>query len=276
MTAITEGVPIGINFHEGLKLTRSRLAVVLRYANEHGQVTKESLHDNTEIRSNMAVAIPNLGRGCGFLSRASRDPFRLTSLGLEIVKNDPNLDHSSTFWLMHFGMVDPNGAGPLFWRSTMLDLLRVGVPTAVDSLVDGISIQERVVHAKVKLALSKLIDFYTGPELVGNLGFVSANGGQVIAELPSYPVSTGVFAYAVASRWQSMHPDQVTASLDQFLADSRLLDIFRLSREGAESLLEAIARRGDIELYRSAPPHQIVRRWHDLSEVVSRIYDESL
>ncbi|MFZ4507062.1 MAG: DUF4007 family protein [Fimbriimonas sp.] len=262
---------IGINFHEGLQLSRERLSSVLRFLLDNPGASREAIRRGADLGANMAIAIPNLGLGCGLIQEDGNGR-RLTELGVRVVAHDPFLEKADSLWLMHFGMVDPAGRGPSYWGNLMLDALIVGTPRTATELADVVSEQESVVRAKIQSGVTKMTDGYTKADLFGNLALLSRNGDGYVGTAPIAWPSATVVAYALAKRWSDIHPDQLTAGMDTFLSASRLQDIFRLSKLDIEALLEQVRQLGLIDLYTSAPPHQIVRRWHDVSEVVERLY----
>ena len=262
---------IGINFHEGLQLSRERLSSVLQVLRDHPGASREDIRSGARLGANMAIAIPNLGIGCGLIEEAGHGK-RLTMLGETVVGNDPFLEQSDSVWLMHFCMVDPSGRGPSYWSRVILDALIVGDPRTATELADVVSEQESVVRAKIQSAVTKLTDGYTKPDLFGNLGLLMRTEHAFVGTAPNTAPSVAVAAYAVAKRWSDLHPDQLTTGLDPFLSASRLQDIFRLSRPDIEFLLEKVRQLGIIDLYTSAPPFQIVRRFEEVSEVISTLY----
>ncbi|MBX7133060.1 MAG: DUF4007 family protein [Fimbriimonadaceae bacterium] len=263
---------IGINFHEGLQLSRERLSSVLRFLRDNPGANRDVIRRGTDLGANMAIAIPNLGVGCGFVEEAGNGR-RLTELGERVIVHDPFLEEMDSIWLMHFGLVDPAGRGPTYWGKLMLDFLIVGAPRTSIELANVVSEGESVVRPKIQAAVTKLTDGYTKADLLGNLALMSWNGDAYVGTAPNARPSAAVVAYVLAKRWSDIHPDQLTAGMDTFLSASRFQDIFRLSKLDIEALLEKVKQLGIIDLYTSAPPHQIVRRWHDVSEVMAGLYD---
>jgi hypothetical protein len=200
---------------------------------------------------------------------------KLTSLAKTVLAADPLLANRKTLWLMHAGLCGISQLAPAFWAE-LWKMVGIGSRIARSSIEECVITSYRtglINPDSAKVSTTAFLSTYFNVDSLADLGLILKESGEVSGSMPASPVDITVFAYAVAARWQALHPDQLTAGLDRFLEDSHLLDIFRLSRDGAVNLLEAAANRGDLELYRHAPPYQIVRRWTDLDDLARRIYD---
>jgi len=264
---------IGINFHEGLQLSRSRLAATLRFFSENPGASRDQLRSGTDLGANMVVAFPNLAVGCGLLEEGGTKGGRvLTDLGNTVINNDPYLEGETSRWLIHYGLVDPAGRGPAYWGRLMLDVIRPGGRYQAAELASSVGEFESVVREKVQLAVGKLTESYASDGFLGALGLLEKKGSEIHATFPMILPSACVFSYAVASRWSHLLKEQVTTSLETFLVESRLPEIFRMPREQCVALLEESVDLGLVDLYRTATPHQIVRKWKATQDLLATLY----
>lgn len=265
--------PLGPTFHRSFPLQRPVLAEYLRAVLETGGVASASrLREVSGLGTMKIPAALGYGKAAGLLNSAGS----LSDLGSIVLDYDPSLSTPSSQWLLHSGLSGGSGQAPAYWANAWR-LIGIGSHVTrqeIEAVVIGSYPIGLIQTDSAKVSATAFLSTYVNSDGLKDLGLLEKSGTLISGALPRQRPPIGVVAHAIASRWQDLHPDQMTASLDRFLEESRLLDIFRLSRESAEHLLDEVHKRGDIELYRTAPPYQIGRRWNEISEVTKRVFSD--
>jgi hypothetical protein len=267
------GSRLGTAFHETFKLDRARLSEVLRVAkafegsnlSSTGFTKKDLDAAGTSLGNNMRRAFPRWGVGVGLLD-VSGGRYRLTDLGRSAIEYDPTLHRSDTRWLMHYHLSAPKGPGPFFWHQLFAGLLTPGdtfgreeVERAITAAQSG-SLGDKLLQSTASVFLGT----YTDPAGLGRLHLVRSMGNDRASytlSLTPEPASFWAFAYALVDYWGQMWKDHLTVGIDDLSRPGGLANLFFLERSKVDEYLSQLQREGWIEVFRVAPPFQLVRRW---------------
>ncbi len=279
---------LGTGFHETFPLDRSRLSEVLRAAvafdrsdPSMGGFSRKNLDDaDTQLGSNMRRAFPRYGVGTG-LFEASGGRYRLTRFGRSAFELDAVLGRPSTQWLLHYHLSAPEGPGPYFWHRLFAEVLRpadsfgrVDVERAIEAAQ-----AERVGDKLLRSTATIFLGTYTNSAGLGGLRLILPTlneRGRYDVNVAPEPPPIWAFAYALADHWERVWPGQLTVGLDRLSAPGGLASLLFVGRARVDDYLGRLQREGWIEVFRVAPPFQLVRRWEDADEkrkeALDRIY----
>ena len=264
--------PIGPTFHKTFPIQLPVLSSFLRALKECGpEASQESIRQASGIGTMKVPASFGYAKGAGFLDHRQR----LTPLGARVLEKDPGFESPTTLWLLHAGLCGVSPMAPLFWRA-LWQALRPGESVERARLVQKVLEcypQGRLKQEYAGTCVTVFASSYLKPEGLLSLRLLEGGGSALHSPLREADPPTGVFAYAVVELWDRMHPGQLTSDLDGFVRESGITEVFRISAPRAVSLLEGVRNLGLIDLYRSAPPFQIVRRWTDALEALDCLYD---
>lgn len=278
---------LGTAFHETFPLIRPAVAAVLEVVgNIESEDASASLADmlkaRTTLGANYIKSMPRYAFGSGLLTGTTRGKRVLTAFGEQVRLHDPNLDHPATQWLMHYYLSSPEGPGPTFWNGLVTRGLRIGdkvrrgeVAQSIERIVEddtGKQLATRTAQSTATIFLGT----YTKSDGLGSLGLlrsVDAEDGAVYrVQEPISPQLWSV-AYALADYWESTWGQDKTINLAELTEPGGFADIFLMGSEQLEQTLEQLGSNGILELYRTAPPYQVVRLWEDKNTLLERIYE---
>jgi hypothetical protein len=262
---------VGTAFHESFSLSRPSIAVILELGSQIPHVTKELLKEQSTLGNNYIKAMPTYARGCGFLD----DTRALTPLGSAVFDNDPNLIHPATLWLMHYHLAAPDGPGSLFWHYGVTEHLRPGAALETGKLGANIAAfletqGEKALQEKTaKQAAGIFLGSYGKEDALGRLGLLDDNN-HVLEPLEPPPVFA--IGYALAHYWESVHGDAGTINMSSLSEPRGFADLLYLSEYQLKDALRTLQREGLLELWRQAPPFQVVKLWQSKSDFLERLY----
>ncbi len=281
------GKRLGTAFHESFSLVRPALASVLEVADSsESEGTSTSLADllkeRTALGANYIKSMPQYARGSGLFAKASRSKMTLTTFGKQARLHDPHLNHPATQWLMHYHLSSLNGPGPSFWNHLITRVLRVGdglerseVAREIARIAEeetGKPLADRTAQSTATVFLKT----YTKSDGFGPLGVLRPIGGDgsmsYRVQEPTLPPAWTV-AYALADYWEGTRGQQATVNLTELTAPGGLASVFLTGPAQLERLLEGLREQGVLDLYRTAPPYQVVRLWTDKNDLLKRIYE---
>ncbi|WP_084784957.1 DUF4007 family protein [Calidithermus timidus] len=267
---------IGAVFHESFPLNRAALTQVMKIALDTSKkVNFEAIRSGTNLGANYVKAMPRYAVGTGLLVEKS---YRLTELGAFIYDHDPNLNHPSTLWLMHYHLSAPKGPGPAFWHFLVSRQLQPGVHLERAQLVDAVRAFVRVSEGKdlVDRSARSLITVFTGTytkeDGLKKLGILEKTeaGYQV---LEPEPPNEWVVGYALAHYWGSVWPQFRQVALSELHEFGGFANLFLMGTFQLNSRLRELQSRGLLDLIQVAPPHQILRLWRSPADFLPHIYD---
>lgn len=266
---------IGTMFHETFSLSRPAISTVLSVINtvDLSQGLHATLRDHTHLGKNYVKAMPQYARGCGLLTMDNQ----LTVFGSHALRFDPLLDTQATQWLMHYYMSAPHGPGPGFWHEFVQSRFRYGDEFTKNSLADQLIDHISTVELKeLKLdsansAANAFVGTYTKDDGLRRLGIIESVNERFRILEPD-PPSVWVFAVALLDFWQYQFPNQVTINLDELYTDGGLTSIFMIGAGRINQYLRSLQQEGIVDVYRVAPPYQVVLLNPDATFVLDRLY----
>ncbi len=271
---------IGLAFHESFALNLPAVRAILRLSHENeGNITPEIIRDQTSLGPNYVRSMPQYARASGLMEMAG---YHLTPLGKVVCLHDPNLENPTTLWAMHYHLSAPQGPGPAFWAHLVTKGLSWGDEVSVKEVAEQIACfqvtQPGTVALKprtVQTTATVFLGTYTKSDGLGRLGLIKAVSGRTgyvrLSESQSPPV--GVVAFALADYWGAHFGEQITVSLSELARDDGFARIMLMNYGKLDEVLMALKHDSIIDLYRIAPPYQVVRRWSNRNELLTRLYE---
>jgi len=228
--------------------------------------------------------MPRYARGSGLLHIENDG---LTTLGRYVFEKDIDLSYIGTQWLMHYHLSAPHGPGPLFWHLLVTRFLRPGdrvnSRTVARWIAEGLSQagqqvpDERALQSTATIFLGT----YARSEGLEALGILRQLDNDRRKDASSYEVCVAesptrwAFAYALADYWEHHYPNQVTIPLSELSQPGGLRSVFWLEQGALMRLLQTLKSEGVLDVYRVAPPYQVVKHWDGKELFLERIYDRS-
>ena len=254
---------IGMTFHETFSLNRPALTSVIDVAyRQGGRLDLESIRKHTTLGTRYVLAMPRYGIACGVFADS-----RLTCFGEAVAAMDLDLITLTTQWLMHYHLSAPHGPGPWFWHYLVTRVLRVGQQITPRDLAEEIAEALRDREGKqlrgrtIRSAATVFIGSYAKTEGLHQLRLLRKVGSGQFAVTQPEPVPLWTFAYALVDYWTHQWGDRATVNLSDLFEPGSLPSIFFLDAPMVENLLVALRQENLIDLYRVAPPYQLVRKW---------------
>jgi hypothetical protein len=273
---------LGPTFHRTFSLVRPAVAQVLEISsNATRQGTKlkgsafEILRAGTDLGTVYVAAMPRYAVGCGLLDDKT---YRLTPLGEFVYEHDPNLNHPSTLWLMHYHLSAPAGPGPAFWHYLVSRKLQPGIGLERSSLIESVrqAVLETEGKALVDRSARTLVTVfggsYTKSDALSRLGILEETD-EGYRVLEPDPPSEWVIGYALAHYWESVWPQFRQVALAELSEFGGFSSLFFLGTYQLNSRLRELQSRGLLELVQIAPPHQILRLWKSPQDFLEHIYE---
>lgn len=273
-------------FHESFALSRSAVGQVLavsakrgRDSSDHGTLS-QTLGERTHLGANYIKAMPRYGIATGLMNSI----YELTAFGHFAHLQDPSLEQLSTQWLMHYYLCAPHGPGPAFWNELVRSRFKTGNEFTAEELIvqlgeffertEGKPLAERSARSTVTVFLGT----YLKTEALGHLGILEKVGeGRYQVLAPKAPPSWAC-ACALLDYWQAHCRELVTISQDTLLAPGGFTDLLMIGGSHLNTVLRAMEGAGYVEVYRVAPPYQVVLLRQDVEPLLERMYglDQSI
>lgn len=260
-----------INFHETFCLSRASLSQLLNVTHQTGTLKSEFLI-STSLGTNYQKAMPRYAYRAGLLDERRC----LTLFGNFTAERDPNLEKTSTQWLLHYHLTAPHGP-TAFWHYLVTHWFVPGNTFTADQLTDDLA--EFLQREKRKVpslrSIRSTITIFTGTYLkrdglsrLGMLEEVEKNTYHVprVSQPPIWALG-----YALADYWQAHYGERLTVNLDD-LSGNRFAGLFLLGESGFNELLLQLKQEGMIDLYRTAHPYQVVLLQPSLKYALEKLY----
>jgi len=266
---------IGTMFHESFSLSRPAIGAVMSVieTEELSGGLHATLRQQTHLGKNYVKAMPQYARGCGLLTLDNQP----TAFGTRALNSDPLLETQTTQWLMHYFLSTPHGPGPAFWHEFVKTRFRFGdeltKSSLAEQLVDFVNSSE---SKKLKLnsatsTANIFVGTYTKDDGLGRLGLMEEVGDSYRI-LESDPPPVWAFAVALLDFWQFQFPNRVTINLDELYADGGLTNIFMIGEGRINRYLRTLQQEGIVDVFRVAPPYQVVLLKPDPTLALDRLY----
>ncbi len=274
---MSEATPkrIGTMFHEKFSLSRPAVGAVISTIAKEGAPTslRVALRSETHLGSNYIKSMPQYARGCGLISMDNQ----LTAFGARVFEFDSLMETQSTMWLMHYFMSAPHGPGPLFWHEFIRTQFRYGQEftksSLAEQLIDFVSTQDAK-ELKTGSATSTaniFVGTYEKDDALGRLSIIEKIDERYRILEPE-PPSVWAFAVALLDFWQYQFPNRLTINLDELYVDGGLISIFMIGEGRLNRYLRSLQQEGIVDVFRVAPPYQVVLLNPDLPYVLDRLY----
>jgi len=269
-------------FHESFSLSRPSLTQVLRAVNSapvnvdfKSKTKREAYFDeHMTLGANYVISMPNYCRGSGLLDFE----YRLSLIGKRILISDPLLEQTSTQWLMHYHLSAPLGPGPAFWHELVKTRFRSGDEFSAQEIADQIGEFFEREEGKPLAARSArstatiFLGTYTRTDGLGNLGLLEAVSADRYRVLDPEPPATWVTAFALLHWWESLYKEQVTLNLNELYGDQGITQLLMIGKGRLNNSLEEMQQEGILELFRIAPPYQVVLLHRDEDLILRKLY----
>lgn len=272
---------IGLTFHRTFSLNTPSISKILNLSYKvDGQIkTVREIEESTGLGSVYVNAMPQYARACGLMEMGG---YRLTPFGELVCRQDLHLMHQDTLWLMHYHLSAPHGPGPAFWTHLVTKFLPFGkdvcgadvaqeIARFQESQAHNVNVKDRAVRSTATVFLGT----YTKSDGLGRLGLIKTVSGRSgfvrVSESQSAPVD--VVAVALADYWAAHFGEQITVSLDELARDDGFARVMWMSNRQLDEVLMSLKRENIVDLYRVAPPYQVVRRWSNNDELLARLYE---
>lgn len=272
---------LGVTFHRTFSLIRPAITQVLSLSIS---MSKEGSDDGLE--SKVIRGLTNLGKiyvqamprycfGAGLLE----SDYSPTLFGKYAYKHDVVLGNLSTQWLMHYHFSAPRGSNPLFWHELVSTNFLGGNEFEKDDIER--QIKEFYLRTEGKVLADEsasrtatiFLGTYTKSDGLGELNLlqqVEGNRYRVNDDLDSPP--TWAVAYAILDFWKANFPERTTINLDELTEGNGVANIFMIGAGKVANVLQKMQAEGFIDLYRVAPPYQVVLLRSDMDAVLEKIY----
>ena len=275
---LSENRRLGLTFHRTIPFVRSAISDVIKdlraYKGEEIQLTRQELKSKSDLGSIYVEAMPRYAFGAGLLT----DQKKISAFGETALSSDPLLDQTLTQWLMHYHLSSPSGPGPIFWHELVRTRFRSGDVLSAQEVSEQIgqiflkTEGKPLAPRSARTTATIFLGTYTNTEGLGNLGILEKQSDDYYRVLDPDPPSTWVITYALLHWWVNQFENQVTINLNELYGERGLTSLFMISRGRMNTCLEEMQDDGVIELYRIAPPYQIVLLRRDEEYILRKIY----
>ncbi|MBP8972349.1 MAG: DUF4007 family protein [Anaerolineae bacterium] len=235
---------------------------------------EKALRERTALGTRYVKSMPRYAIGTGLLGFDRQ----LTPFGRYALAHDPMLEQPGTQWLMHYYLSAPHGPGPAFWHDLVASDFYVGREFGADQIArhiaafleqtEGRTLVERTVRSTATVFLGT----YTKPDGLGKLGIVTALDGQHYRV--TEPVSPPVWAvaYALLDYWAAHYEERLTVSLDSLTEPGGFISLFLMGQQEFGEVLRTLQAEHYVEVYRTAPPYQVVLLRCDSEHLLKKLY----
>lgn len=273
----------GLTFHRTFYLKLPALAQILPVARDARQHDAPDLMKDRNLRARTTLGVEYIPamRRYGIASGLLQRNLLATDVGLCVVDNDPSLMSEVTQWLMHYHLSAPQGPGPLFWHALVTRTLRPGRTLRSSDVAQELAdiLREQGQKEPTSRALQSTATVFLG-------SYARSDGLRALQVLReekdgSYtvlypePPPLWVLAYTLADYWEHHWQGQVTVNLSALSQRGGWASLFWMDSGTMGQQLQKLKHRGVIDLYRVAPPYQVVRLWEDKNVLLERAYAQA-
>ena len=273
---------LGPTFHRTFPLSLVYLQQVLELAmrnpgSESGRRSLERrlIRELTQLGSIQVEAAPRYAYGTGLLDAQ----YAPTAFGRFAARFNPLLNGRNSQWLMHYHLSAPGGPGPAFWHFLVNRFMVTGNEFGSSDVAEAISAFHMESEGKdlaeksARATATVFIHSYTKADGLGSLNIlqeIDRNKFHVNDD-PELP-PTWVIAYAIVDYWKSTVRNQVGINLDQLTEESGIGNLFMIGAGKVASVLQKMQLEGFVELYRVAPPYQVLMLRPDFDAILEKVY----
>jgi len=202
----------------------------------------------------------------------------LTAFGQAALKNDALLEQFDTLWLMHYFLCAPQGPGPAFWHDLVTSHFRAGNEFTADHIAQQIADFFQHTEGKplaeksVRRTKTIFLGTYTKTEGLGKLGLLEVIGPNKYRVLEPEPPSPWVLGYALLHYWKTQFGDRLTINLEVLYEEGGLSNLFLCGAGRLNRMLSTLQSEGYVDVYRVAPPYQLVLLRQDSDSLLQKLY----
>ena len=271
-------------FHESFSLSRPSLNQIIGVAQESASSDLRSqekrfdiLRKKTNLGTNYIKAMPKYAIGTGLLDAS----YNLTQFGKFSSEFDFLLERKSTLWLMHYHLSALQGPGPAFWHHIVKVFFRSGNEFSSSDIAEEISSfyhkeeGDTLSERSARTTATILLGSYTKSDALGPLNLVQGTGNdrfRINDDLDAPP--TWAVAYSVVDTWLSLYPERKGVNLDDFTSEDGVTNIFLIGSGKFANILQKMQSEGFVEVYRVAPPYQVVLLQPELTTILGKVYED--
>lgn len=272
---------LGTTFHRTFSFIRPAIAQILNLAfnvsNPSGEsmpLSMETIRQKTQLGTIYVEAMPRYARGAGLLDKKNR----LTEFGRYITLFDRNLNKIDTLWLIHYYLSSPHGYGPAFWNDIFTSVFLTRNEFSRDDLIDIISSTHLRVAGKplradyTRSTAAVFLGTYLKDEGLAKLRILASAGPDRYRVLAPEPPSPWAFGYALLDYWHAQFGERLTVNVDALSGKGRLADLFLIGASRLDAILRVLQSEGYVDVYRYAPPYQVVLLRQDPEPLLEKIY----
>lgn len=269
-------------FHESFSLSKPFLVQVLLVSTEKKDVNFssheqrfETLRENTNLGTNYVKAMPRYATGVGLLD----NNYEITLLGKFALKHDHLLEQVGTQWLMHYHLSAPQGPGPAFWHELVMTRFRGGHEFTTDEIAEQIgnfferTEGEKLAERSARSTATIFIGSYVKSDGLGKLNLLQKTGEdryRVNDDLD--PPPAWAVGYAILDWWKYQYEGRTTINLDEFSAQNGIANLFLIGAGKMANILQKMQVEGFVDIYRVAPPYQVVLLRPDPKAILEKLY----
>ncbi len=271
---------LGVTFHRTFALVRSGVLQVLDLAtsspNKRSRcLSRETIRELSNLGTIYVEAMPRYAFGTGLLDSQNC----LTDFGLYAQRNDRLLERLPTLWLMHYFLSAPHGPGPAFWHELVVTRFRSGDEFTADEIAaqigEFVAAREgrQLAARSARSTATVFLGTYTKEEGLGRLGILQLVGNQRYRVQEPDPPPTWAFAYALLDYWRAQFGDLLTINLDTLYGERGLTALFLCGAGRLNMMLRAMQAEGYVDIYRVAPPYQVVLLRQESESLLQKLYE---
>jgi hypothetical protein len=241
----------------------------------HDSIERKLIRELTTLGTIYVEAMPRYCFGSGLLNKQ----YDLTEFGNYVIQHDPMLEQESTQWLMHYHLSAPQGPGPAFWHELVVTRFRIGDEFTTEDIAIQIAHLYNSIEGKdladksARSTATVFLGTYIKSDGLGNLNLLASlrnNRFRVNENYNTPPI--WAIAYGLLDFWQKQFPGHATINLNDLYGDKGLTNLFMISRGRLNSILEELQQDGILELYRTAPPYQVVLLRSEKQPLLEKLY----
>ncbi len=273
---------LGVTFHRTFCLIRPALTQVLQLATRTGElnggnegIERKLIRELTNLGTIYVEAMPRYCYGSGLVNQQ----YALTDFGKCVIQHDSMLEQEGTQWLMHYHLSAPQGPGPAFWHELVMTRFRSGNEFTTSEIAEQIgqffqrTEGEPLAERSARSTATVFIGTYTKPDGLGNLKILQGIGEdryRVNDDLD--PPSAWAVAYAILDCWEARFQGRKTINLDELTDENSVSNLFMIGAGKIATVLQKMQMEGFVDLFRVAPPYQVVLLRPDTKAILEKLY----
>jgi hypothetical protein len=270
-------------FHESFSLSRDSLRQIMIIISAHTEefhsmsaADKENLYrDMTQLGTRYVKAMPRFAVGTGLIDTMHN----FTDFGWYAYGNDQELQQPGTQWLMHYFLSAPHGPGPAFWHELVVTRFRTGDEFTTEEIAAQIgefvaaNEGKQLAARSARSTATVFLGTYTKEEGLGRLGILQSIGAnRYRVQEPDLP-PTWAFAYALLDYWHAQFGNLLTVNMDTLYGERGLTSLFLCGAGRLNMILRTMQSEGYVDIYRVAPPYQVVLLRQDREPLLQKLYE---